>query len=158
MSEGKLISARKYTRRREQRRRGQIDQTMRVSWGCMLFYLCPPEQAIFLGSLFSFSASCLLLFFFSKTETPRLRPPVLKRSRPCLLSLLSRWSWLFFPHSGTVIYDKKTSPGVGVGIMMPTFLEAFPPSLASCLLSLLVQLQTPSAAETGCEPFAQNPQ
>lgn len=75
------------------------------------FYLCSPEQAVFLGALLPFSAFCLLVSFF-QSKSPCFRPPVLKSQGHHLLPFLS---WLFFPHSGIVIHDKApgTWPRVG---------------------------------------------
>lgn len=103
---------------------------MGISWGWLLFYLCPSEQAIFLGSLFPFSASWLFLLFF-----PRLRvlapshqcwkDPDTVSCPPCPAGLGSSSPTLAL--SPMTKKTPRTSPSVGAGSMMstlPAFLQA----------------------------------
>lgn len=136
MSEGKLISVRKYTRRWERRTKGTDRPNHGDKLGLTVILPLSLRTSNISGITVPLFSLMALSLIFSNSESPRPRPPVSKRSRHCLLSSLSCWSWLFFPHSGTVIHDKKppgTSLSVGAGSVMSIFLGAFPAFLqASC--------------------------
>lgn len=128
------------------------------------FYLCPPEQAIFLGPLLPFAASCLFLSFVPIQE-PLTQVNSVEESRPPSPALIVPLVVALLPPLWHCHPLQR-----GIGDMTKGWITIMAikrggghisKSISSFSYKLLVfpdGLQLPSAFKRDCEPFTQIPQ